>query len=153
MGAAKPWLIAIAMAVAAGIGGGAAVWSLQEPDPPPPDLARGASLYAEHCAACHGANLEGEANWRERRPDGRLPAPPHDATGHTWHHPDSVLFRITKEGSEAVIGDGYQSDMIGFGDVLTDQEIRDILGYIKSQWPERERLHQERLNLQDEANR
>ena len=71
-----------------------------------------------------------------------MPAPPHDASGHTWHHPDGVLFRITKEGVAAVVGGGYQSDMPAFGDVLSDDEIRAVLAYIKSMWPERERAYQ-----------
>ena len=95
------------------------------------------ALYAEHCAACHGAGLEGEPNWRTRDADGYLPAPPHDASGHTWHHPDAVLFEITKQGTEAVIGDGYRSRMMGFGEVLSDAEIAATLAYIKSTWPRR----------------
>src|SRR5262249_29124307 len=61
-------------------------------------VARGRIVYGERCAACHGANLEGQANWRARLPDGRLPAPPHDDSGHTWHHPDDTLFAIVKRG-------------------------------------------------------
>jgi hypothetical protein len=49
--------------------------------------------------ALPGANLEGQPNWKERQANGRLPAPPHDASGHTWHHPDAQLFGITKQGS------------------------------------------------------
>ncbi|WP_410054131.1 c-type cytochrome [Cupriavidus sp. BIC8F] len=44
---------------------------------------RGKPVYASHCAACHGANLEGQPDWRNRRPNGRLAAPPHDPSGHT----------------------------------------------------------------------
>jgi mono/diheme cytochrome c family protein len=105
-------------------------------------LASGRALYVAQCAACHGANLEGDPDWRTPKPDGRLRAPPHDATGHTWHHPDDVLFAITKHGSAAVVGGGYQSDMPGFDGVLTDEEIRDVLAFIRSAWPERERAHQ-----------
>lgn len=101
----------------------------------------GRQLYVEHCAACHGANLEGQPNWRERLPNGRLPAPPHDATGHTWHHSDEQLFEITKHGLEALVPD-YKSDMPGFGDKLSDEEIRAVLDYIKSTWPPREREYQ-----------
>lgn len=115
------------------------------------DIAQGAALYAEHCASCHGANLEGARNWREGGPDGRLPAPPHDATGHTWHHADKVLFEITKYGSAAVMGGGYESDMIGFGDVMSDAEIRDVLAFIKSTWPERERAYQAEITARSEA--
>lgn len=105
-------------------------------------LARGAQAYDEHCAACHGANLEGQRDWRKRGPDGLLPAPPHDATGHTWHHPDQQLFAITKYGTAALVGREYRTTMGGFGDVLDDDGIRDVLAFIKSRWPEEIRRRQ-----------
>jgi len=113
-------------------------------------IATGRRVYDEHCAACHGANLEGQPDWRRRLPSGRLPAPPHDASGHTWHHSDSVLFRITKQGPAAIVGGGYESDMPGFADVLTDGEIRAVISFIKSTWPERERKMQERKNQREQ---
>ena len=112
--------------------GGAGILPYDDPEA----VGRGAQIYQENCAACHGAQLEGQANWRERGADGLMPAPPHDRTGHTWHHADTLLFRITKYGSEAVIGNGYRSAMIGFGDVLSDADILDVLAYIKSTWPD-----------------
>lgn len=105
-------------------------------------MALGRSIYEAQCAACHGAELEGQPDWQMPLPSGRLPAPPHDATGHTWHHPDDILFRIVKEGTAAIVGGGYESDMPGFADVLSDAEIRAVLAYIKSTWPERERSYQ-----------
>ncbi|PWC26774.1 cytochrome C [Pseudoroseomonas aestuarii] len=110
----------------------------------PEQVALGRRIYSEQCAQCHGVNLEGQPNWRSRGPDGRLPAPPHDASGHTWHHPDAMLFRITRDGTSAVVGGGYESDMPGFGGVLSDTEIRAVLAFIKSTWPDRERGLQER---------
>ena len=109
-------------------------------------LALGRGVYQAQCAACHGADLEGQANWRKRGPDGLLPAPPHDETGHTWHHPDGQLFDITKHGTAALVGGGYQTTMIGFGDVLSDTEIRAVLAYIKSRWPENIRRRQAEIN-------
>ncbi len=116
-----------------------------------PDLARGEAIYAEACASCHGVSLEGEPNWRERGPDGLLPAPPHDVTGHTWHHPDRVLFDITKYGAAAVVGGDYESRMPGFADAYSDAEIRDVLAWIKSQWPEAAREAQAAATAQDKA--
>lgn len=118
-----------------------------------PDLARGEAVYAVACAACHGANLQGEANWRSPGPDGRLPAPPHDASGHTWHHADRVLMDITMRGTAAVVGGGYESNMPGFGDAYSEEELRDVLEGIKTHWPERERTHQAQVTAQDEATR
>ncbi len=100
-------------------------------------VALGEVLYQQHCASCHGAELEGQPNWRLRDENGYLPAPPHDETGHTWHHPDEQLFEITKIGTEAFVGRGYRSNMIGFEDQLDDSEIWAILSFIKSQWPPR----------------
>ncbi|MEF2552611.1 cytochrome c [Aurantimonas sp. A2-1-M11] len=105
-------------------------------------IAQGRQIYAGQCAACHGADLEGQPDWRTPLASGRLPAPPHDESGHTWHHRDEVLFRIVKEGTAAVVGGGYESDMPGFADLLSDAEIRAVLDYIKSTWPERERNYQ-----------
>ncbi|WP_322866606.1 c-type cytochrome [Aquicoccus sp. G2-2] len=102
----------------------------------PQIVARGATLYAEHCASCHGANLEGQPDWRVRRDDGRVPAPPHDRTGHTWHHDSDTLFRVTKFGVAALIGaPDYETDMPIYDGVPSDAEIRAIFGYIKSTWP------------------
>src|SRR5690606_41977383 len=39
---------------------------------------QGRQVYADQCASCHGANLEGQPDWRSPPPSGRLPAPPHD---------------------------------------------------------------------------
>lgn len=99
------------------------------------DLERGRTAYAVQCASCHGSNLEGQANWRERRADGRLPAPPHDASGHTWRHSDAEFFELTKYGGEHLAGPGYRSDMPAFATRLADDDIRNVLAFIRSTWP------------------
>ncbi len=102
-------------------------------------VSKGKALYAQQCAACHGANLEGQPNWRERLPSGRMPAPPHDASGHTWHHPDALLFAITRNGlvPGVTAPRGYESDMPAFAGKLSDNDIVAVLAYIKSTWPEK----------------
>ena len=119
------------------------------------DLAQGAALYAEHCASCHGAELEGAPDWRRRGADGLYPAPPHDETGHTWHHGDRLLFDYTKLGGKATLAmrgvSDFESGMPGFGHLLTDDQIRDVLAFIKSTWPELMRSHQEDMTRQEAA--
>ncbi|MEQ8664186.1 MAG: cytochrome c [Rhodospirillales bacterium] len=110
----------------------------------PEVVALGEQVYAAQCASCHGADLEGQPNWQQRKADGRLPAPPHDPTGHTWHHPDQALFALTKFGPAAMVGDDYQSDMPGYEGVLSDDEIAAVLEYIKSTWPAEIRQEQAR---------
>ena len=105
----------------------------------PAAIALGEGLYAEHCASCHGRELEGQPNWRVRLPDGRLPAPPHDGSGHTWHHPNRQLFDITKHGTAKFAPPGYAADMLGFGETLSDDEIWAVLAFIKSRWPKQVR--------------
>lgn len=112
-------------------------------------VARGAQIYAQYCAACHGTRLEGQANWRTPLPNGRMPAPPHDESGHTWHHADELLFEIVKygfvPGRNAPVG--HESDMPAYGGILSDEEILASLAYIKSQWPP------EMLRMQKEQTR
>jgi mono/diheme cytochrome c family protein len=111
----------------------------------------GARIYAESCASCHGPDLEGQPDWQRRLPSGRIPAPPHDASGHTWHHGDAILFRLVKEGVAAVVGGGYESDMPGFAGTLSDEEIHAVLAFIKSTWPERQRVYQAAISAQESA--
>ena len=119
-----------------------------KPDPNDPALiARGKVIYAENCASCHGANLEGQPNWRKRLPNGRLPAPPHDATGHTWHHSDRQLFDMVKNGTSAMMP-GYETDMPAYKDTLSDPDIWAVLSFIESTWPMDIRERQQRMNRQ-----
>lgn len=108
----------------------------------------GRGLYEANCAQCHGFSLEGRPNWRERGPDGILPAPPHNETGHTWHHPDAVLFATVKRGGQAFMPPGMLSGMPAYAEILSDREIEAVLAYIKSYWPREVRQRQEMANRQ-----
>lgn len=113
-------------------------------------VSRGKVIYASHCAACHGPDLEGQPDWRKRMPNGRLPAPPHDETGHTWHHPDTALIDIVKNGlvPGKTAPSGYESDMPAFGRLLSDADIVAVLAYIKSTWPSEAFELQKKVTLQ-----
>lgn len=142
------WLLAGAVAFLAGAIA-YALWDSRQaavPADDPQQVALGRQVYERHCASCHGARLEGQPNWRSRLPTGRMPAPPHDESGHTWHHPDAVLFEVAKNGLKNIAPPDYQSDMPAYAGILTDDQIRDVLAYIKSTWPPEIRARQERLN-------
>ena len=111
-------------------------------------VARGKPLYEKFCASCHGARLEGQANWKRKLPNGRRPAPPHDPSGHTWHHPDAILFGITKYGPVPgkYAPPNYESDMPGYEKTLSDEDIWAVLAYIKSSWPPEIRRAQQDVN-------
>lgn len=116
----------------------------------PEMLRTGKEAYAANCASCHGVNLEGQPDWKRRLDTGRMPAPPHDESGHTWHHSDRALFTITKLGVGAVVP-GYESNMPVFDGVLSDAEIAAALAWIKSTWPERQRGFQAEVSANDEG--
>ncbi len=141
----KPAILMASIAIALAIGAGAWWYFTQQSTasgtPPAIDandaalVTLGRQVYQAQCAACHGANLQGEPNWQQRKPSGRLPAPPHDASGHTWHHADDLLFNLTKFGIAKVSGRPVETDMPIFDGVLSDREIAASLAYIKSTWP------------------
>lgn len=86
----------------------------------------GRALYVQHCAACYGVDLEGQPDWRSPDADSLYPAPPHDETGHTWHHSDAMLIDYIARGGQAVLSDmgvTFTSGMPGFGSVLEEREI------------------------------
>jgi S-disulfanyl-L-cysteine oxidoreductase SoxD len=152
----KSLVVLVAAAVALATVAAFALWPLGKTADPyqlhPDDarvVAEGAKVYEIHCASCHGAQLEGQPEWRSRNAAGILPAPPHDASGHTWHHPDELLFRITKLGVAAVIGDkDYKTAMPAFAGVLSDGQIIAALSWIKAQWPAEVRKDNDLVNAQ-----
>jgi mono/diheme cytochrome c family protein len=150
---ATRWVVFAGTAVIL-LGAGLLAWATASREPTKPDpndpslVARGKAVYAEQCASCHGANLEGQPNWQKRLPNGRLPAPPHDRTGHTWHHSDQQLFEMTKIGIAAMLP-GYETDMPAYKDVLSDADIWAVLSFIESTWPADIRARQQRINQQN----
>jgi len=120
--------------------------------PPVPPLnaekvAQGETLYTQYCAACHGSNAKGQPNWKIPLDDGSLPAPPHDSTGHTWHHADGQLTNIVTQGIKDIFP---QSQMPTFGEQLSADEISAVLEYIKTFWGDEERAFQWRVTYQTE---
>lgn len=154
-------VVAIALAMAAS--GTVAVWYINSQnqsgqsaapvtiDPQDAALvALGRTVYADNCAGCHGVDLEGAPNWRTRNDDGILPAPPHDETGHTWHHPDAVLMDITRLGGQKFMPQGFQSGMPAFGETLSEREIAASLAFIFSSWPKKVSARQNNITRQSQ---
>ena len=115
-------------------------------------ISLGKSVYVQNCASCHGVKLEGQKDWMSRLPDGLMPAPPHDETGHTWHHSDKYLFMITKYGIEDIIGQNYPNNMPAYKDILTDKEIIAVLSFIKSKWPNQIQEIHNNINVRSKLN-
>ncbi len=120
----------------------------EAPPPPPIDeklAAEGERLYLASCAACHGVDLAGDPNWKIPRDDGTYPPPPHDASGHTWHHPTSQLVDIVLSGTTELGG-----TMPGFAGRLDEEQIRAILEYFRTTWTPEQRAYQWQATWQAE---
>lgn len=113
------------------------------------DAELGVQVYNTRCAACHGPSGEGQRNWQQRGPTGVLPPPPHDSTGHTWHHADGLLFRIVAEGGVVYAGPETLTGMPGFREQLSDDEIRAVIRYLKGFWGPEERSFQAEVSAAD----
>ena len=112
-----------------------------------PDLLNnGAKIYRTHCAVCHGINLEGQKGWNVNDGQNNILAPPHDETGHTWHHSDEYLFSVTKYGGAGKAG--VASAMPGYEQILNDKKIISVLSFIKSTWPVQIQLQHDKINEQ-----
>ena len=97
-------------------------------------IEHGRTVYEARCAACHGAKLEGQPDWRHLNAMGRLPAPPLDGTGHAWRHSDAELAHIIASSVLDIAGPGYETDMPAFGKDLSKADIRALVAFIKSRW-------------------
>lgn len=154
------FIATVAMALLA-VGLGSYYFATQQTDPfllKPSDrkiVSLGKTVYEENCASCHGDELEGEPNWQTPDEEGYLPAPPHDETGHTWHHPDDVLFGLTKYGLVKFAKlKNHKSNMPAYEDILSDEEIIAVLSFIKSTWSEEIReVHDQRNALAAERSK
>ena len=105
-----------------------------------PGLQAGQEQYNLHCAHCHGYNGEGEIQISavDTLALGMKVVPPHDSTGHTWMHPDQLLVQLIQQGAPNPL---FRFQMPAYGEVITADEIRQILAYISLWWTDAQREH------------
>ena len=97
-------------------------------------IGHGASLYRQHCAECHGANLAGQPGWQGDYPAGDRPATPLNGTGLAWQRADDDLFDIVKYGGQPFSPPDYRNRMPAYERLLADGDIWAILAYVQSRW-------------------
>ncbi len=97
----------------------------------PEHVRRGATVYAQHCAACHGDAAQGTSDWRQRDASGRFPPPPLDGSAHAWHHPVQALAYQIKFGAP-----GGKGAMPPFADKLTDGQVLEVIAWFQDRWPD-----------------
>ncbi len=96
-------------------------------------IERGARLYQDYCAICHGKEGIGEPSipWSIRRPD-YIAAMPLNESSRAWHHGDDNLMRIILKGNPR-----SRTRMPIWDGVLSVDQARDLVAYIKSLWGDR----------------
>lgn len=79
--------------------------------------------------------------------------PRHNASGHTWHHPDCQLRDIIMNGSGAM-GEAMRQmmnvpesvpRMPAFHDTLSEEDVAAILAHMKTWWTEEQRRIQSHI--------
>src|SRR6266567_1918124 len=125
-------LVALMLGVASHVG--IADAANETPQPDPKEVKSGRGVYDRYCASCHGANGQGAPNWQERDEHGELPAPPHDAEGHTWRHSDAELYEMVSKGWRDPFNKTTRLTMPAFGSVLSPDQIRAVVTYLKTLW-------------------
>lgn len=93
----------------------------------PGDPNNGATLYAQNCATCHGAGLEGGIG-AVLNPIDKLPGVPNSLD-------PTFLVNVITNGRQPQSGDPRQAPMPAKGGnaALTDQDVRDLAAYIIQQ--------------------
>lgn len=91
-------------------------------------LLRGARLYQEHCAQCHGPEAQGHPDWQNPQV---VAAPPLDGSGHVWKRSKKELVAIIQKGTTR----SGQPVMPGWKGRLSDQDIEDIIAWFQALWP------------------
>jgi len=92
---------------------------------------RGAELFRQNCASCHGQNAEATPNWKQTDANGNYPPPPLNGTAHAWHHNLDLLRKTVREGGAKLGG-----QMPGFAERLSAAEIDSVIAYFQAQWPD-----------------
>jgi mono/diheme cytochrome c family protein len=112
----------------------------------PAKVVAGKLLYAQRCSSCHGKRLQGQPLWQLQDQYAGRRAPAHDESGHTWEHSDEELFHITRYGRFTATPPNVPSYMPAFEGALNDEQILDVMAFIKARWPLGLRISQSLLN-------
>lgn len=93
---------------------------------------RGQAIYDANCVSCHAGPTGGRID--------DYP-PPHNANGHTWHHPDCFITRVTRDGiiEPSALAPPGAPTMPAFRDRLSADEIDAVIAYIKTLWTPQQR--------------
>lgn len=91
-------------------------------------LDRGARLFQEHCAQCHGPEAQGHPDWQT---PGVVAAPPLNGTGNDWKRSRAELLAVIQNGTSR----GGVAVMPAWKGRLSEPEIADVVAWFQTLWP------------------
>lgn len=97
----------------------------------PVRIARGAEVFRQNCASCHGERAQGAFNWQKPGPDGKYLPPPLNGSAHSWHHPFAQLKQTIQEGTLRLGG-----SMPAWKGKLSEADTEAVIVWFQSLWPE-----------------
>jgi len=96
-------------------------------------LRRGAALFGEHCAQCHGPDGQGHPDWQTPSGDQFAAAPPLNGTGNDWKRSRVQLADIIRHGVRRA--SDKSEIMPAWKGRLKEQDVEDVINFMQSMWP------------------
>ena len=94
-------------------------------------IARGARLFQEKCAQCHGPEAQGHPDWERGRKEGFAAAPPLNGTG------TDIL--LSRPRMMEIIRNGVKHEgvpvMPSWAGRVSDQDVVDVITWYQALWP------------------
>lgn len=91
-------------------------------------LNRGARLFEEQCAQCHGPEAQGHPDWQT---PAVVAAPPLNGTGNDWKRTRAQLVAVVKNGAKR----NGELVMPAWNGRMSEAEINDIIDWFQALWP------------------
>lgn len=89
------------------------------------DASAGAQTYQLYCTTCHGPQGKGDGPAAPKNP----PPADHSDAAYMGKLDDPYLYRVIQRGGAAV---GKSPLMAPWGGVLADEQIRDVIAYLRT---------------------
>ncbi len=96
-------------------------------------IARGAALFGQHCAQCHGPQAQGHPDWQTPSDGKFAAAPPLNGTGNDWKRSRAELAAVIVGGARRA-SDKVEV-MPAWKGRMNERDVEDLLNWLQSLWP------------------
>jgi mono/diheme cytochrome c family protein len=99
----------------------------------PASVARGAALFEQNCAQCHGPQAQGHPDWQTPSSGEFSAAPPLNGSGNDWKRTRAELAATVRNGVRRKTD--KVDVMPSWKGRLSDRDIEDMVNWMQSLWP------------------